>query len=418
MPDKTTADYADERRCPQDDSKVGAPAVLQVFNQYLEPGGEEAWFHTLAAEHGLPGCLFRSADWRGPGAPAAWRQALLMMRNPQSCARLRARHAETGAKAWLFHNVFPVGSAGLYAEALRLGVPVIQYVHSFRPFSISGYLSGNEADHLDRWPRTYWREIRSGAWQNSRVKTAWYAAVLTLTRTLGWFRAVKAWIAVSDFMRDKFISAGVPAEDIFTLRHFWHPLADSAPGRDDGYYVFMGRLVEMKGIKVLLEAWDRIFSERGAGGPKLVIAGDGELAPLVIARARENPLISYRGYISGEEKCRLLRDCSGVIAPSLCLESLGLVTYEAYDFSKPMLVARAGGLAETVSHGVTGLIHEAGDVSSLVQQVLELTSSGERRREMGRNGRAWLLENTSYLRWKRDFDGVVSYAITGRIVDG
>jgi hypothetical protein len=394
------------------------PAVLQVFNQYLEPGGEESWFNTLAKEPGLPGCVFRSADWRGPDAPAAWRQALLMVRNPQSCARLLARHSETGAKAWLFHNVFPVGSAGLYAEGLRLGVPVIQYVHSFRPFSISGYLSGGEADDLGRWPGTYWREIRRGAWQNSRVKTAWYAAVLTLTRTLGWFRAIKAWIAVSDFMRDKFISAGVPAKDIFTLRHFWHPMTDSPTRQDDGYYVFLGRLVEMKGVKVLLEAWDQLLREQGTRAPKLMIAGDGELAPLVIAKTRENPLISYLGHVSGEEKSRLLRDCSAVIAPSLCLESLGLVTYEAYDFGKPMLVARSGGLAETVSHGVTGLIHDAGDATGLARQVLELDSNPRQRREMGAAGRAWLLENTSYSKWRRDFDRVVEHAVAGRRVSG
>src|SRR6202011_2417640 len=118
-------------------------------------------------------------------------------------------------------------------------------------------------------------------------------------RALGWYRAIKAWIAPSDFMREKFISAGIPANDIFTLRHFWRPMPDPPPSLDDGYYLFMGRLVEMKGVNVLLEAWNIILRERGGTGPKLMIAGDGELAPAVVAGAAANPLITYCGRVDG-----------------------------------------------------------------------------------------------------------------------
>ena len=390
------------------------PPILQVFNRYLEYGGEEAWFNTLTSELDLPACVFQSSDWRGANAPPARRQALLMLNNPESRAQLRQRHAETKSHARLFHNVFPVGSAGLYAEALRLHVPVIQYIHNFRPLSITGYLSGNEADHLSNWPRTYWREIRRGVWQNSRVKTAWYAAVLALTRALGWFRAIKAWIAPSDFMREKFISAGIPAKDIFTLRHFWRSMPGPPPSRDEGYYLFMGRLVEMKGVNILLEAWDIILRERGPTGPKLMIAGDGELSPVVIAKAAANPLITYCGRVDGEEKKKLLQGCAAMVAPSLCLESLGLVTYEAYDYLKPMLAARSGGLAETVAHGVTGLVHEPGDAIGLARQVLELDANPEQRWSMGEEGRSWLLQNADYSKWKVGLDQVFEHVIATR----
>ena len=120
--------------------------VLQVFNQYLESGGEEAWVRVLAEEIGLPTCTFRSADWRGADAPPAWRQALLMWRNPAALAQLTAQHHALQARAWLLHNVLPVGSAAVYSEALRLGVPVIQYIHSFRPYSVSGYLGYDLSD--------------------------------------------------------------------------------------------------------------------------------------------------------------------------------------------------------------------------------------------------------------------------------
>jgi glycosyltransferase involved in cell wall biosynthesis len=389
---------------------AGAPPVLQVFNRYLEPGGEEAWVRVLTEEIGLPLCEFRSAEWREPGAPPAWRQALLMLRNPDALRRLREAQAATGARALLLHNIFPVGSAALYGEAQRLRLPVIQYIHSFRPFSISGYLEADEAAHVQDWPRTYWREIRAGAYQRSPARTAWYAAVLALARLRGDFASVRAWIAPSDFMRERFIAAGVPSADIFTVRHFWQPGPEPELKRDDRYYVFLGRLVEMKGLRPLLAAWDIIARETEGRGPRLIVAGAGELAGEVQAAAGRNPLVSAAGHVSGAVKAELLAGCSGLLAPSLCLESLGLVAYEAYDRAKPVLAARSGALCETVRDGETGRLHTPGDAKELAAQVLELDADGVRRAEMGRAGRAWLLANTGREEWVARFERVVGRA--------
>ncbi len=390
------------------------PRIIQVFNRYLEPGGEENWVNVLAREIGLPACIFDSADWRKPGAPAHWRQALLMFSNAKSSARLREFHREHGAQAWLFHNVLPVGSAALYREALRLQVPVIQYAHSFRPFSISGYLTPPEVRGLpSRW-LTYFREIRRAAWQNSRLKTAWHAAVLAAARALGWFRAIKAWIAVSDFMRDRFIEAGVPPGDIFTLRHYWKPRPAEAAPRDDRYCIFLGRLIEMKGVRVALAAWDIVARATGGRGPRLFMAGTGELAHVIRAAAENNPLVTFCGQVGGAEKERLLAGCSAVVAPSICVESFGLVACEAYDFQKPVLAARSGGLAESVQHRQTGLLHDPGDAAELARHVIDLDASPERRGEMGRRGRLWLEANTGEQEWRRKFAEIVAHALAAR----
>src|SRR5205085_4890271 len=121
------------------------------------------------------------------------------------------------------------------------------------------------------------------------------------------------------------------------------------PGADDGHYLFIGRLAEMKGILVLLDAWDLIWKDKKNNAPKLIVCGDGPLKEDVRARALANPLVTFKGVISGDAKRDLLRGARAVIAPSVCLESLGLVAYEAYDFAKPVLASWAGGLAEVVT---------------------------------------------------------------------
>ena len=384
--------------------------LIQIFNRYLEPGGEEVWAKTLETSFGLPTCYFESADWTGSDAPPFWSQALRMVYNPDALRRLREFHHEQKSEAWIIQNAFPTGSAGIYREAKKSGIPVIQYVHNFRPFALS-YLQKTDLAILPNRTRMYLREAARGSWQDSRLKTAWFATVLSIAHALGWFEAVTTWITVSDFMRDQFIRAGVPSEKISTLRHFWRPTADPNATRDENYYLFIGRLVEFKGVLVLLDVWDRILQEKGSAGPKLVLIGEGALAANVKSRAKQNPLIDFRGAVTGDTKHELLNGMRALIAPSLCLESLGLVAYEAYDFAKPVLAARAGGLGEIVIHNQTGLLHEPGDAPKLHEQIMTLEREGHFRGQLGQNGRTWLLENANEQRWRNAFEQIVEFAI-------
>jgi glycosyltransferase involved in cell wall biosynthesis len=387
--------------------------LIQIFNRYLEPGGEEAWVANLEKSFGLSTCYFNSSDWTGSNAPNRFSQALRMINNSSSLQQLRRMHKETRAEAWIVQNAFPTGSAAIYREAKKNHIPLIQYVHNFRPFALS-YLQMPDLEAFAHRSRMYLKEIARGSWQNSRLKTAWFASVLTIGHLLRWFDAVTAWIAVSDFMRNQFIRAGVPGGKIFTLRHFWRPVADLTRTTDEDYYLFIGRLVELKGVLVLLNVWERIFREQKLSGPRLVIVGDGELSNPVWLRANDNPLVDFRGSVPKEEKQRLLGGMRALIAPSICLESLGLVAYEAYDFAKPVLAARAGGLGEIVLHERTGLLHEPGDTEKLFDQVTTLESNSDKRRQLGRAGREWLLANADEAIWLQRFEKIVDLAIASQ----
>jgi glycosyltransferase involved in cell wall biosynthesis len=387
--------------------------LIQIFNRYLEPGGEEAWVANLEKSFQLPTCYFNSSDWTGPTAPSQLGQALRMIYNPVSLEKLRQLHENEKAEAWIIQNAFPTGSAAIYREAERKQIPLIQYVHNFRPFALS-YLQTSDLKRFPHRSRMYLKEIARGSWQNSRVNTAWFATVLTIAHWLRWFDAITAWIAVSDFMREQFIRAGVPSGKIFTLRHFWRPVADLSRKTDEEYYLFIGRLVEIKGVLVLLDVWDRIAREKSNVRPKLVIVGEGELEEKVRSRSKANPLIDFRGAVSKDEKHRLLSGMRALIAPSLCLESLGLVAYEAYDFSKPVLAARAGGLGEIVLHDRTGLLHEPGDVNALYEHVMILERDSGKRTQLGCNGHEWLLANADENAWRKKFAEIVEFAIASK----
>ncbi len=389
---------------------------LSVFNHYTQQGGEEKAVElicdSLSKVAEVKTCNFFSSEWTGPSRPNVLKQALWTFNNPASRKRVRDSEKSFGSDAWLVHNILPVASLGIYPEAARLKRPIIQYVHNFRPFSVSGYLWAGGEVAYGGLSKNYFREIRYGAWQDSKTRSATLAVLLWLGHIFGYWRSVSGWIAISDFMRERFISAGVPSEKIFTLRHFWRSegLENSAPGN---HYLFLGRLVEAKGISVLLDAWERLERECGDNTPPLLICGDGPLRETLRVRAERLKNVRMCGQVGGSEKRELLRNAKAVVVPSISWEALGLTVYESFDFARPVLVARSGGLPELVQDQITGCIHEPGDAAQLAEHVLKLERDVEARLEMGRRARAWLLVNADEGAWQRRFLEIVAH-VAGR----
>jgi glycosyltransferase involved in cell wall biosynthesis/ADP-heptose:LPS heptosyltransferase len=389
--------------------------LLQIFNRPLGGGGEELATREIARilskDPGFDEAIFQSAEWTGPQAPPPWKQAALTFYNPSAMRRLRQAQAKTRAQAWILHNYIPVVSGGVFHEARRQQVPVLQYIHNFRPFSVSSYLwTGRRLDPA-HWPANFVREICYGSWQDSQTKTAFLASFLTALHLTRQFRAIKAWVAVSKFMREKFISAGVAPESIFQLYNPWSTRCKDPDSHEGDYYLFLARLIDEKGTKVVVNAWNLLRRLQPDKPPRLIIGGDGPLTDWVKAAAAANPLIEFRGHVSGHEKDVLIQNSRGSIVPSIWWDPLPYVCYEAYDFGKPVLAATSGGLTELVQHGQTGFHHTPGDAEQLARQVLELDAHPEMRRQMGANGRAWLAANTREEIWKKGFFKIVDYAV-------
>ena len=389
--------------------------LLQIFNRPLGGGGEELATREIARilskDPGFDEAIFQSAEWTGPQAPPRWKQAALTFYNPDAMRRLRAAQAKTRAQAWILHNYIPVVSGGVFREARRQHVPILQYIHNFRPFSVSSYLWARRRLDPAHWRTNFIREICYGAWQDSQIKTAFLASFLTALHLTRQFRAIKAWVAVSKFMREKFIAAGVAPESIFQLYNPWSTRCKDPDSPEGDYYLFLARLIEEKGAKVVVNAWNQLRQLQPDKPPRLIIGGDGPLTDWVKAAAAENPLIEFRGHVSGLEKDKLIQNSRGSIVPSIWWDPLPYVCYEAYDFGKPVLAATSGGLTELVQHGHTGFHHTPGDAAQLARQVLELDAHPEMRRQMGANGRAWLAANTREEIWKKGFFKIVDYAI-------
>jgi glycosyltransferase involved in cell wall biosynthesis len=388
--------------------------ILQIFNKYVYEGGEEKSvgriFLFLSGPHEIQQVSFDSSEWLAE--KRLWSkliQPIKMFRNPDSIRKVKGAIEQFQPNCILIHNIFPVGSAALLDYLSKLEIPVVYYVHNFRPFSVNGYLWAKGELRLEGLDLNFLPEILDASWQDSRFKTLWYALVLWALHLKGTWKRLDHWIAISDFMKETFVRAGIPRDQISVVRHSWKiatPPLHRESFEDDAPFVFFGRLSEQKGVLLLLEAWKAVSLKNAS--LRLVICGEGPLEDTVRAACRENPSIEFAGFVSGVEKSELLTRSRCLVAPSVWYEPLGLVVYDGYEYSLPVIASRSGGLEETVIDQETGFLvtrGESGELASTILHLVELEDGGI---SMGRRGREWLETNATEVEWSDKISQVFS----------
>jgi glycosyltransferase involved in cell wall biosynthesis len=378
--------------------------ILQVFNRYLQPGGEEKSVARIAADlesggHTVTRFWRESAEWQGDQAPPKWRQPFLLWRNPPVLDELRRLHESFRADVWLLHNVVPVVSLEVYRLAGEQGVPIIQWLHNYRPFSPSGTMFAGKTLLKPDDPWMVWKEMLHGSW-NGRFLTAWLALGYARLKRRGDFTSVRAWVAVSEQMKQIFKQAGWFPDRLHALPHSWHAQPIPAETRDEGYFLFLGRMVESKGVRFLIELW-RDAAWRDV---PLVMAGDGPLASEL--RAQSPPNVRWVGHVEGDVKQKLKAGCRAILFPSIWPEPLSTVAYEAYEMNKPMLASNQGGMPEVVVHGQTGFLLPPGDGPAWRERILQLARDPALGARLGAQGRRWLELEVSPARWLEKFDSI------------
>jgi glycosyltransferase involved in cell wall biosynthesis len=178
-----------------------------------------------------------------------------------------------------------------------------------------------------------------------------------------WYNSRSVW-STWEPNGDRAASARVP-----TVSRF-EPVS-SEPAARKGL-LFVGRLVDSKGVEVLLEAYDHAGLDPAAW--PLTIVGDGPLRAELEARAARAGLrgVRFLGFVDDAMKARLLASAKWLVAPSHAHEGLGLVVLEARHAGLPCIIARHGGLPE--AGGRDALVFEPRDVDGLAH-LLDITAT-------------------------------------------
>jgi len=176
--------------------------------------------------------------------------------------------------------------------------------------------------------------------------------------------------------------------------------------RKNDYFqlLFVGRLVERKGVEYLLQAI-KILKERTK--VKLTIVGDGNLKDTLVDKKSQLNLsdkdVQFTGKISRKKLIEHYKNCDAFILPAIIdssgdTEGLGVVSLEAMSFGKPVIASRVGGIVDIVKDKKTGILVKEKSPEELASAIEFLINNPEKRKKLAQNGYLFQKENFS---WER-----------------
>jgi glycosyltransferase involved in cell wall biosynthesis len=280
-----------------------------------------------------------------------------------------------------FHNTFPLVSPSAYYACTRAGVPVVQTLHNYRLVCPEAkFLREGNVCEACLGRKVAWPAMVHRCYRGSRAATAAAAAMLTVHHWAGsWQTKVDAYIALSEFARQKFIEGGLPADRIMVKPNF--VASDrGARAQPDDYALFVGRLSEDKGPQLMLAAWRTLQTRI-----PLRIAGDGPLLEKLSREVREmsSPHIELLGHLRPDQVRALMQRARFLVFPSLWYEGFPMTIVEAFSRGLPVVASGLGSMTEIVKHKVTGLHFEPGSAPDLAAKVEWAWSHPEELASMG-----------------------------------
>lgn len=188
-------------------------------------------------------------------------------------------------------------------------------------------------------------------------------------------KKITAALPISNEAERQMRSMGVPAEQIFPFGYFvprdeLGAGAGSFSNPDSIRLVFVGSLIERKGLAILVDAMKKL--EKMGLTVFLDIYGPGNPTPFQLPTKH----VEYKGVIPFGQAQKIISTYDLLVLPSLH-DGWGVVVNEALLQSVPVLVSDACGARLLVENSGAGTVFEANNLEALLETIANLARAPE-----------------------------------------
>lgn len=215
-------------------------------------------------------------------------------------------------------------------------------------------------------------------------------------------RPVTRFIAISRYIRDTWIAAGVPAtkidvvhNGIDTDEYSYGGAAETALARerlglpaDDYIVLYYGRLNSDKGVDALLAAW-REFEPTAQRPTRLLIVGncDDPTGPAYLSLLHEAATDSVTFVPVTRDVLSYLHASDIAVLPARWDEPFGRVVVETLATGRPIVAAATGGITEILEGDLAELLFPRGNTAELAARLQMLDQWQDRQPALGKQCR-------------------------------
>ncbi len=156
-------------------------------------------------------------------------------------------------------------------------------------------------------------------------------------------------------------------------------------------FIFVSRVVKMKGIEEVIRAFFYILRE--LKDARLWIVGDGEEGYVnelkdTMQSYSISPKVKFFGHLSEEKKLDLIKKAHILLHASV-KEGWGLVVIEAASMATPSVVYNVSGLRDSVKNGKTGIVLGENSSKEMARQTVSLFKNKKKYEQFQKNCLQW-----------------------------
>ncbi|MBI5589732.1 MAG: glycosyltransferase family 4 protein [Deltaproteobacteria bacterium] len=201
-----------------------------------------------------------------------------------------------------------------------------------------------------------------------------------------------------------------PGSDRFRGRITSAEIAARAPGPGPLRLLFVGQIIERKGLLPLIAALTGVPRDQWS----LEVVGNTTIAPDYFRRVRQAldthglaSIVRFPGSLDTDALARKFAE-SHLLCMPFAYEGFGMVTLEALNFGLPVLGANAGATPELIRDGDNGLLFNRNDLSGVATAVQKLHADRSRLLRMS----AAALESAgTHPVWQESMQGIEEFLI-------
>lgn len=347
--------------------------VLIIHNYYQIPGGEDtvvANEKNLLEEHGHEVLLYTRHNSQLKHLKKL--QKLLLpfttIFNFQCYRDVKKLIKTENIDIVHVHNTLNMISPSVYYAGIHSKVPVVQTIHNFRLLcpGATFYRDGHICEEC--LEKGLGCAVKHRCYRGSKIQTLACVISTKIHRMLGIYGKLH-YICLTDFNREKLLHMKqIKEKQIYVKPNFVKEEGKIIPWEErKNQFIYVGRLEEIKGIRILLEAWKHL----GEDAPRLQICGEGPLEAWAKQFVEENHLskVELSGYIENHRIKEMIGRSRALILPTQVYEGFPMTIAEAYGKGTPVIASNMGNAGDLVIPGVTGIRFDYQSASALADTV-------------------------------------------------
>jgi glycosyltransferase involved in cell wall biosynthesis len=287
-------------------------------------------------------------------------------------------------------------SPALLVGIKKMGIPIVIRLSDYAMLCPQAHFFRNEKVCELCLKKGLFNSVRYKCVQNSYPMSLLNYGATMFHQSKKYFDLIDCFVVTNEFMYKKMIEAGYSRDKLRVIPTFVNQEDFKVLNeKEKGLIIYVGRLEEIKGVHVLINALNQLKNRYPEIEFQAKILGSGSEAYTqriqdLIVNCNLQDSVKLYGNKTLPEIIQYLSCAQVSIVPSLWYENLPNVILESYASGTAVVASNLGSIPQVVIHEKTGFLFEPGNPDDLAERVAYCLSNPDEMVVIGNNNRLFV----------------------------